>query len=187
MVEAHLQYLFSAREYELLHDHIVKKSSPISNVSKHLLPLRPPSRSHDHNAAAFRSALRLFIATKAGLKSLDVIYARLLTWKSTRTPRPSAPLVASSSKLALSLASILFFHRILFRFFTRLRLQLLHEKVRRIRQSYPKLFAALTARATPAIGASLAGLALGICPADQLRITIAIYTASRGLEYLYDG
>lgn len=89
-------------------------------------------------------------------------------------------------RLALSLSSILFLHRLLHRFFIRLRLRLLQEKASQLRDRYPKLFRGLTARIAPAIGASLAGFALGICPGDQLRITIAIYTGARALEMLYN-
>jgi hypothetical protein len=44
----------------------------------------------------------------------------------------------------------------------------------------------LTSRYAPAVGASLAGFALGIGPGDRVRITIAIYAATRSLEFLYN-
>ena len=44
----------------------------------------------------------------------------------------------------------------------------------------------LVSRLAPAVGASLAGFLLGLCPADQLRMSIAIYTLTRGLESLYN-
>ena len=72
------------------------------------------------------------------------------------------------------------------RFFLRLRLRLLSEKSNRLRARYPYIFRALTSRLTPAFGASLAGAALGIFPAGQLRLTIAIYIAARSLEFLYN-
>ena len=43
----------------------------------------------------------------------------------------------------------------------------------------------LTSKVAPAIGASLSGFALGINPADQLRVTIAIYVGCRALELGY--
>lgn len=46
---------------------------------------------------------------------------------------------------------------------------------------------ALTSKITPAIGASLSGFFLGLCPADQLRLTVTIYFFSRSLEFLYNG
>jgi len=38
----------------------------------------------------------------------------------------------------------------------------------------------------PAVGASLAGFALGLAPGEQLRITVAIWIATRSLEFLYN-
>ena len=73
----------------------------------------------------------------------------------------------------------------LFRLFTRLRLQLLHEKVKSIQSKYPRVYAALTSKFAPAIGASLSGLALGISPSDQLRVTITIFFGCRALELAY--
>lgn len=89
-------------------------------------------------------------------------------------------------RLALSLSSILFLHRLLRRFFLRLRLRLLKEKASELCARYPRLFRGLTSRIAPAVGASLAGFALGIYPSDQLRVTLAIYTGARALEMLYN-
>jgi hypothetical protein len=98
---------------------------------------------------------------------------------------PKRPLLTSPSfRLALSVSSILFLHRLLHRFFVRLRLRLLKERASQLCARYPTLFRGLTSRIAPAIGASLAGLALGICPGDQLRITVAIYVGARALEIL---
>jgi hypothetical protein len=83
-------------------------------------------------------------------------------------------------------SSILFLHRLLHRFFVRLRLRLLKERARQLCARYPKLFKGLTSQIAPALGASLAGLALGIYPGDQLRMTVAIYVAARALEVLYN-
>ena len=100
---------------------------------------------------------------------------------------PKRPLLTSPSfRLALSVSSILFLHRLLHRFFVRLRLRLLKESASQLCARYPKLFKGLTSRIAPALGASLAGLALGIYPGDQLRITIAIYAAARALEVSYN-
>jgi hypothetical protein len=44
----------------------------------------------------------------------------------------------------------------------------------------------LTSRIAPAIGSSLAGFFLAVCPGDQLRITIAIYILTKSLEYSYN-
>ena len=184
MARPALQYVLSAREYELLRS-CVTDGPPSSKLRQSSL-LSPPSARHDHNASAFRSAVRLYLATTLGLKSFDLVRFKLAA-RRVKTRTPPKPFIANGRRLALSLASILFFHRILFRFFCRLRLQLLHEKAKRIRERYPRVFAALTSKIAPAVGSSLAGLALGICPADQLRLTIAIYTGARSLECLYNG
>lgn len=41
-------------------------------------------------------------------------------------------------------------------------------------------------RYAPAVGASIAGFALGVYPESQLRITLAIYTAAKSVEFLYN-
>lgn len=89
-------------------------------------------------------------------------------------------------RLSLSLSSILLFHRLLFRFFTRLRAHLLAADARPFRQRNPKTSKTLTSNLAPAIGASLAGFMLGVYPSDQLRVTIAIYTLSRAAEFAYN-
>jgi hypothetical protein len=84
------------------------------------------------------------------------------------------------------LSLILLFHRLLHRFLVRLGASLLEPSARPFRQRNPSIAAALTSRYTPAIGAALSGLFLGVCPASQLRISVAIYTFSRSLEYAYN-
>ena len=181
-----LQYALSAREYELLHDFLVKRSP--TSLQKRSPTVSRPSSDHDYNPAAFRSALRVFLATATGLKSWELISERLLARRSRR-PGPKIPYLKSSAfKLSLALSTILFLHRVLFRFFLRLRSRLLSEKADQLRRRYPRLFKAMTSSLAPAIGASLAGLALGIYPKDQmgLRVTIAIYLGARSLEFLYN-
>ena len=91
-----------------------------------------------------------------------------------------------NARIAISLSTILLFHRLLFRFFRRLRVLLLEGSAEPWRERNPSLAKLLTSKYTPAIGSSLAGLCLGVSPADQLRITIAIYTFSRSLEFGYN-
>lgn len=54
------------------------------------------------------------------------------------------------------------------------------------RQRNPRIARSLTSRLAPAAGASLAGFALGVYPSDQLRLTIAIYVATRAAEFTYN-
>jgi len=81
---------------------------------------------------------------------------------------------------------ILLFHRLLHRFFTRLRASLLEESSRSFRLRNPRTAEALTSRFTPALGAALSGLFLGVCPKSQLRLSVAIYILSRALEFTYN-
>jgi hypothetical protein len=89
-------------------------------------------------------------------------------------------------RLSLSLSAILLFHRLLFRFFTRLRAHLLTSDAQPFRKRNPRTSRTLTSKFAPAVGASLAGFMLGVCPSDQLRITIAIYVLSRAAEVTYN-
>lgn len=89
-------------------------------------------------------------------------------------------------RLSLSLSTILFLYRLLFRFLTRLRLHLLDPQVQPFRARNPQTATALTSPYAPAFGASLAGLALGIYPAEKMRVTIAIYAIFRALEFAYN-
>ena len=88
-------------------------------------------------------------------------------------------------RLSLSLSLLLLLHRLLFRFFSRLRSNLLTKDAAPFRRRNPRISRSLTSRLTPALGASLAGFVLGVYPGGQLRITIAIYMATRSLEFAY--
>lgn len=85
--------------------------------------------------------------------------------------------------MSLSLSSILFLYRLLFRFMTRLRNHLLNPQVEPFRRRNPRTTATLTSPYAPAIGASAAGLALGVLPSQQMRVSIAIYAMFRALEF----
>lgn len=84
------------------------------------------------------------------------------------------------------MSTILLLHRLLYRFFTLLRSNLLTADARPFRARNPRVSKMLVSRLAPAIGASLAGFLLGLYPSDQLRITIAIYTFTRAMEFLYN-
>ena len=75
-----LRYTISAKEYQALHKYIIsrskilKRNTPsVSQVEK----LVERSGRDDHNAAAVRASLRVFLATAAGLKAWSVISERL--------------------------------------------------------------------------------------------------------------
>lgn len=101
--------------------------------------------------------------------------------------KPKTSLIKSPNfRLSLSLSLILLLHRLLFRFFSRLRSNLLIKDAAPFRSRNPRISRSLTSRLAPALGASLAGFALAIYPADQLRLTIAIYVATRAVEFSYN-
>lgn len=89
-------------------------------------------------------------------------------------------------RLSLSLSTILLLYRLLFRFLTRLRVHLLDPQVEPFRLRNPRTAATLTSPYAPAIGASFAGLALGIFPTDKMRVSIAIFAIFRALEFSWN-
>lgn len=105
---------------------------------------------------------------------------------SSRSISRVALLLSPELRLALSLSLVLFLHRTLYRFFIRLRAHLRTEDAKPFRDRNPRVSKVLTSRYAPTVGASVAGFALGICPQTGLRITLAIYTATRSLEFLYN-
>lgn len=186
------QLLLSNREYEALRD-AVKDSitddprfqhSPVQRAKR--LPVR-----ENQNAAAFRAATRIYLGTNYGLKAgqalLSYLSARKRSTGAGSAVSAQKPIVAHRRRFALSLALLLFFHRFLYKTFSQVRLQLLHEKVKVIRERWPRTHDLLTSRLTPGVVASLSGFALGICPKDQLRVTIVIYVLVRAAELAYKG
>jgi hypothetical protein len=89
-------------------------------------------------------------------------------------------------RLTCSLSFILLSHRLLRRFFVRLRESLLTPDAKAFRKRNPRVSQTLTSRLAPAIGSSLAGFFLAVYPGDQLRITITIYIFTRALEFCYN-
>jgi hypothetical protein len=104
-----------------------------------------------------------------------------------RSNLKGSPLILSPNlRRSISLSLILLLYRLLFRFFSRLRANLLTRNATPFRERNPRVAQSLTSRLAPAIGASLAGFALGVFPGDQLRISIAIYVATRAAEFAYN-
>ncbi|RMZ77050.1 hypothetical protein DV738_g4626, partial [Chaetothyriales sp. CBS 135597] len=174
------RYVLSPRERQLLNRYLHSQKEPAKDGVK-TVPQVGELEKDLFSAAAFRLSSRVFVGILTALSAADLAKARI----AARAQKPSAPLVASKTRVALSLSSLLFFHRVLYRLFARLRLQLLHEKVRGIQTRHPRLYALLTSRYAPAVAASLAGLSLGIFPSSQLRVALAIYIASRASELAY--
>jgi hypothetical protein len=112
---------------------------------------------------------------------------RLQYTKCFDSPQPRLPVWKSPNvRLSSSLALILLFHRLLRRFFVRIRESLLSKDAVPFRKRNPRVAHSLTSKLAPAIGSSLAGFFLAVCPGDQLRISIAIYVFTRALEFSYN-
>ncbi|KAK3682271.1 hypothetical protein B0T22DRAFT_432768 [Podospora appendiculata] len=142
----------------------------------------------DYNARAIRHSIRVFVATGALMKLFGLVSARLVGGKAkhhegaaanTTTPLHKSPTL----RLSLSLSTILLMYRLLFRFLTRLRAHLLEPSAAPFRTRNPRTARTLTSPYAPAVGASLAGLALGVYPSQQLRVSVAVYTLFRALEF----
>ncbi|KAK0707703.1 hypothetical protein B0H67DRAFT_588404 [Lasiosphaeris hirsuta] len=141
----------------------------------------------DYNARAIRHSIRVFVATGALMKIWGAVSGRLAGGKAdpaASQAQKKQPLHKSSTlRLSLSLSTILLMYRLLFRFFTRLRAHLLDPSAAPFRKRNPRTANTLTSPYAPAVGASLAGLALGVYPSQQLRVSVAIYTLFRALEF----
>ncbi|KAJ9375798.1 hypothetical protein DTO063F5_9158 [Paecilomyces variotii] len=182
-----LRVTLSAKEYKLLHEQLIKRSP---SLVRSYLPT--PSRFEEivsskekYNEAAIRASVRVFLATGTGLKLVDLILQKI-RGETAKSKSRVAFIHSPKFRLSLALSLVLFLHRILHRFFTRLRANLRTEDARPFRERNPRVSKALTSRYAPAIGASLAGFALGVYPESQLRISVALYTATKSLEFLYN-
>ncbi|KFH45400.1 hypothetical protein ACRE_037580 [Hapsidospora chrysogenum ATCC 11550] len=182
-----LRYTVSADEYATLHKYILSRSRALRRVAPSPggvdKALRPRKGRDDYNARAVRHALRVFAATWLGMKGWDTVERRMKNKEATTNAKPTPFYKSRALRLSLSLSSILLLYRLLFRFLTRLRGHLLDPQVEPFRRRNPRAAATLTSPYAPAIGASLAGLALGVYPSQQLRVTIAIYAMFRALEF----
>ncbi|KAK3673054.1 hypothetical protein LTR78_007165 [Recurvomyces mirabilis] len=191
-----LRYSLSPREYELLHQYLisrtpqrVQKQTP--DPKRYEKITRASSENGDYNVAALRAALRVFVGAYVGLKGWEVVIEKLASRRGGGAKKVAGAVEGSvyrhaNARIALSFSTILLFHRLLGRFFRQLRTSLLEDGAGPFRERNPGVAKLLTSQYTPAIGASLAGLFLGIAPADQLRMTIAIYVFTRSLEFGYN-
>ncbi|MCJ1228315.1 hypothetical protein MMC12_004976 [Toensbergia leucococca] len=184
-----LRYTISAKEYKTLHQYLITRSPRVVRTS---VP-QPPKldaivhNRDDYNAAAVRASLRVFVASQTGLKTWDLFTTHVLQRGRPQKQKLKTSIFKSPNfRLSLSLSLILLLHRLLHRFFSRLRSNLLTRDAAPFRRRNPRVSKTLTSRIAPAIGASLAGFALGVYPGDQLRITIAIYVATRAAEFAYN-
>jgi hypothetical protein len=182
-----LRYTISAKEYELLHQYLLSRAPAVRKRTPNPKRFETISKGpDDYNVAAIRASLRLGFATFSGLKAWELITTKLLA-RSPAKPASRSPVWKSPNvRLSSSLALILLFHRLLCRFFLRLRDSLLSNDAKAFRRRNPRVARSLTSRLAPAIGSSLAGFFLAVCPGDQLRISMAIYLFTRALEFGYN-
>lgn len=75
-----LRYTISPREYQLLHQYLLSRAPAVKkrtiNPRRYDAIAKGPD---DYNVAAVRASLRLGLATFAGLKTWELIKAKLLT------------------------------------------------------------------------------------------------------------
>ncbi|KAJ5569756.1 uncharacterized protein N7459_009186 [Penicillium hispanicum] len=186
-VRAAARLCLSAREYRVLHDVAAKRAPSLQRKLPSSLRNDPASYTRNrHNLAALRASLRVFAGSGIALKLAEMTVSRVqggaATKKKARTPLLRSP----NFRLSISLSLLLLLHRLLYRFLVRLRSNLRTDDAKPFCERNPRISRALTSRYAPAIGASLAGFALGICPQDQLRLTAAIYTTTRSMEFLFN-
>ncbi|PSK42246.1 hypothetical protein B9Z65_4160 [Elsinoe australis] len=184
-----LRYTVSPREYELLHNYLLSKApAPVKKRAPQPKRYEAMIRNgSEYNSASIRASLRVFVAIYTGFKGWEMISEKLLPRRrqgtSATTPPPPK---GSNARVAASFSLIHLFHRLLHRFFVRLRASLLESSSAPFRDRNPRTTRALTSTLTPAIGAALSGLFLSVTPASPLRTTIAIYVLSRSLEFSYN-
>lgn len=186
-----MRYTVTPREYEAFHRVFIQRTPRvISTRAPHPESYDATVKSKDDfNAAAVRASLRVFIAAQTGLKLWDIISTKLIRRGGSERaviPPKGRMLGSRNFRLSISVALILFLHRILHRFFNRLRANLLTKDAAPFRRRNPRISKALTARLAPAIGASLAGFALGLAPGEQMRVTAAIWVSTKALEFTYN-
>ncbi|QIW95683.1 hypothetical protein AMS68_001201 [Peltaster fructicola] len=187
-----LRYTISPKEYELLHQYLIsrapariKQQAPAPQRFERITRAR--TETGEYNIASFRAAFRVFAAAYIGLKGYEKLSLRLERRRRGISYQPPvSPFKHKHARVALSFSAILLFHRLLHRFFKRLRAALLEQSAESFRERNPTVTRLLTSQYTPAVGASLAGLFLGVSPSDQLRLTITIYAFSRSLEFGYN-
>ncbi|KAJ5938591.1 hypothetical protein N7466_001725 [Penicillium verhagenii] len=176
----------SAKEYRVLYDIAAKRAPALKNKLPSSLRDDPATFSRNrHTLAAVRATLRVFVGSNVALKLVDEIISRVKgdgSKQKSRTPILRSP----NFRLSFSISLLLLLHRLLYRFLVRLRANLGTDDALSFRERNPRISRALTSKYAPAIGASLAGFALGVAPQDQLRLTAAIWTSTRSLEFLFD-
>ncbi|KAK8116534.1 uncharacterized protein PG998_004815 [Apiospora kogelbergensis] len=165
-----IRYTMSPREYESLHKYVLSRSRVLRRRAPSVMAVEKYAESSGD-------------AAKGKSKTLGKRRVRQCLTPSGR----KEPFYKSLTlRLSLSLSTILLLYRLLFRFLGRLRMHLLEPSSEPFRARNPRTAQTLTSPYAPAVGASLAGFALGIYPSKQLRVSVAIYTMFRALEFAWN-
>ncbi|RPB20710.1 hypothetical protein L211DRAFT_841429 [Terfezia boudieri ATCC MYA-4762] len=169
-------------------DAVIKQAAARSSVrSVELGETTQHVEDYDFLPSATRAAVRAFLLTRVGLRIWGAIETFLEKRKGIVVSHPKHPRFRSpATRTALSLALLVFLHRLLSRFFTTLRSNLLLPSARTFRKRHPKTTRLLTSRISPALGASLAGLALAVHPEGEARNWIAVWVVCKALEYAFN-
>lgn len=210
-----LRYTLSPREYELLHEYMVRRvpervGKAVPGPGRYARAVVDGKRkrgeggrggkgeegekgeaeiygSEEYAGDAVRLALRVFGSVFVGLKGWEGVMRKLEERKTGMVVRRRGQRLGNV-RFAASLSSILLVYRLLYRFFVRLRwkLQALDEEAVAFRKRNPGITRLLSASTTPAIGAAMSGVLLGLAPAGQLRLTVGIYALTKSLEFSYN-
>ncbi|KAI5794349.1 hypothetical protein DFH27DRAFT_526781 [Peziza echinospora] len=195
-----LRYVISPKEYASLRK-LLKFRAPTS-ISNAVPPRREfdavikeaarnssadDLEDFDFVPSATRAAVRALVLTKVGLEAFDFVGRLLQRRKGVIVKREVYPRFHSpNSRTAVSIATMLFMHRMLSRFFTTLRSNLLLASAKTFRKRHPKTTRLLTSSLAPSFGASLAGIALAIHPEGERRLGIIVYILAKSLEYAFN-
>lgn len=95
--------------------------------------------------------------------------------------------LSANTRTSLAAAVVVLVHRLLFRFFARLRTNLLSPTAKEFRRKHPRTYKLLVNKYAPSVGAALSGAGLAIMPEGAKRVTITVYLLTRVLEYAYNG
>lgn len=203
VVRTALRVALTAEEYEVLHRQLVRRTS--KNV--HLKALHPDdyrkivTPRYEYGDAALRDSIRVFVASSLAVKLLEKIVRRLKkdSKLSYVSRNPTCNLIIpcswnevlkcarfSSLRFASALSLALLFQRSIRRFLVRLRANIRSDDARSFRERNPHITQILTSRYTSAVGAGLAGLALGIVPEGAVRSYAALWLFVRAVEATYN-
>ena len=183
-----LRLLLSSGEYQWLRQSAVKRlPAHESEMPSPAVYASSAADSGDSPMSAVRASLRVFAVSQAGFSLYDTVIA--LFARRRQPPGAHGPIKlahAHNARRSLALALLLLLHRLLHRFFRRLRASLRSPDAAPFRKRNARAAQVLTSRLSPAVGAGLAGIAFSVFPGDQLRLTLAIYAATRSAEFAYD-